>query len=177
MAQFLENMDARGAGTDTDNKEVGIDMLVISLGRGMRTYEEVLACEQCNACAENGIIIATLAQQPGSAAESSARKLRAHGRQLQWAAGTPRSSHSSEIAGDEVLDGAISFGRCKIGAPKMRLSLVHHVVLLHVAELQMLLGRIKELMLRNRGPWKLLAEIEAKVIRIHDVFRQALSIR
>lgn len=53
----------------------------------------------------------------------------------------------------------------------MRLLLVRHALLLHVAELRTLLGRIKDLMLRNRGAWKLLFEIEAKVVRIHAVFR------
>lgn len=114
MAQFLESMDTQGAGSDSDAEEIGVDMFLISLGRGMRTCEEVLACEQCNACAENGIIIATLAQQLGSAAESAARKLITHGRQLQLAASSPHSHsrNSNQMAGDEVLDGSISFGRC-----------------------------------------------------------------
>ncbi|KAJ5326207.1 uncharacterized protein N7506_009309 [Penicillium brevicompactum] len=78
MAQALQTVDAQGAGTDTDTKKVGIDMLVILLGRGMETLEEVLACDQCNVCVENGIIVATLAQQLMFVSETAARKLVAH---------------------------------------------------------------------------------------------------
>lgn len=170
MAQALQSMDAQGAG---DTKQGGIDMLVILLGQGMETLEEVLACEQCNACVDNGIIIATLAQQLTFVSESAAIRLIAHSCQLERATRSPHSGHSSDMAGDEVLDGAITFGRCKIGAPKMRLSLVRHAVMLHVVELRALLGRTKKLMIRSRGAWKLLNEIEAKVVKMREVFRQA----
>lgn len=168
MAQALQRIDAQGAG---DTKQGGIDVLVISLGQGMETLEEVLACEQCNACVENGIIIATLAQQLTCVSESAAIRLIAHSRQLERATRSPHSGDSIDMAGEEVLDGEITFGRCKIRVPKMRLSLVRHAVMLHVVELRALLGRTKKLMIRSRGAWKLLNEIEVKVVKIREALR------
>lgn len=129
----------------------------------METLEEVLACELCDACVENGIIIATLAQQLTLVVENAARFLMVHGRQSELEARTPRSSHSVV---DEVLDRVISLGRCQIGAPRMRVSLVRHAVLLHIAELRILLSRTQKLLLRNRGASKLLAETEAKIVNL-----------
>lgn len=170
MAQALQTVDAQGAGTDGDTKKVGIDMLVILLGRGMETLEEVLSCDQCNVCVDNGIIVATLAQQLSVVSETAARDLVAHSHQLERAS----SRHGSECSdiSNTVFDGVISFGRCQIEAPRMRLSLVRHAVFLHVAVLRGLLARTKRLMSRSRGAWKLLTEIEAKMSGINDVFRQ-----
>ncbi|CAI7639581.1 unnamed protein product [Penicillium bialowiezense] len=161
MAQALQTVDAQGAGTDGDTKKVGIDMLVILLGRGMETLEEVLSCDQCNVCVDNGIIVATLAQQLSFVCESAARDLVAHSHQLEAASSRPGSECSD--SSNAMFDGVISFGRCQIEAPRMRLSLVRHAVFLHVAVLQKLLGRTKRLMSRSRGAWKLLTDIEAKM--------------
>lgn len=86
----------------------------------------------------------------------------AHSRQLQQTMSISHSRDSGHAHEYEALDYPIFFGRCKIGTPKMRLSFVRHAVLLHAAELRMLLGHIGESMLRNWEAWEQLVDIRGQ---------------
>ncbi|KAK3315924.1 hypothetical protein B0H66DRAFT_640848 [Apodospora peruviana] len=84
LAQLLEHMDVGGGGgVSSDDDAAGrrrrrtedLDTLLMCLARGTRTCSEVLACTHCNACADNSMLVATIAQQLGSAARKASSRL------------------------------------------------------------------------------------------------------
>lgn len=70
MLKILENMSVQGLGTDGQDTGAGLDVILSSLARGTNMTEQVLACGQCNACTENGMLLATIEQQLGTTAAS-----------------------------------------------------------------------------------------------------------
>lgn len=70
MLKILEIMGVQGLGTDGQETGAGLDVILSSLARGTNMTEQVLACGQCNACTENGMLLATIAQQLGTTAAS-----------------------------------------------------------------------------------------------------------
>lgn len=63
MLKLLVNMGVQRLGTDAQDTGAGLDVILSSLARGMNMTEQVLACGQCNACTENGMLLATITQQ------------------------------------------------------------------------------------------------------------------
>ncbi len=204
MLKMLENMGVQGLGMDAQNTGAGLDVILSSLARGMNMIEQVLACGQCNACTENGILLATIAQQLGTTAASVTTCLPSqehpyeshectHWRQnRRFSTQGPRSSDVRTIdssgsvldssnnddparSTSDLLEGAIFFGRYKVDSPEIRLQLVYHAFLLHISQLQEILVRIKDRVGSNRGARKLLVNTELEVRKLWDIFHSKVS--
>lgn len=156
MARFLETMGAEGTGA-------GADMLLMCVGRGLGTCEEVLECPNCNACTDNGMLLATVVQQLGTLAGSIADRLLA------------RSHNNGQERGAEILHAGISFGRYRIEIPDLRAQLVYNAVLLHLGRLQVILSRIRDGVRPNSVAWKLLEDSESKVVSSFNIIQQQQS--
>lgn len=203
MLKILETMGAQGLGTDAKDTGAGFDVMLSSLTRGMNLTEQVLACDQCNACAENGMLLATITQQLSSLAASVTtllpsqehpfesqesthwgqnRRFSTQGAQLSNVRSTATSGSLVESSNDDytrmtsdLLEGKIFFGRYRVDSPEIRLRLTYYALLLHVDRLQEILGRIKERVGSNRGAWKLLVNTGLEVGKLRDIFRSKVS--
>ncbi|KAI1743154.1 hypothetical protein F4680DRAFT_409315 [Xylaria scruposa] len=151
----------------------GIDMLLMSIGCGIKAYEEALSCARCNICEENGMLIAVVAQRLSAAATSVASK-------LCPARNTNSSSNNSSdnrpvdgTAG--VFDGPILFGGYQVEVPKIRASLVYNMTYQHLTDLQMLLGRFKNRIGLKRGSVEIITSAEAMVVKSHSRIQQLLE--
>lgn len=173
MAQLLEDVGVQGPGASTE--ATGVDTLLMCLGRGTKTCSEVLACAHCNACADNAMLVATIAQQLGATAKNVASRLLVHqeGRDRDVNGGPPWKSKTDQKRGvAEMLEGAIWFGRYRIELPEMRFRLVYNIVLLHLADLQTLLSHIKDRIGPKRGAWRLLTDAEDKAVKVCWMIQQ-----
>jgi hypothetical protein len=112
MLETLEKMGTQGSGTRDRDSGVEIGVVLMALGCGMNTTEQILACRQCNACADNSMLLAAISQQLGMVAETVVAcwpsQERLHG---GYASQKRRrcheaSSHSLQLA--ELLDTATS---------------------------------------------------------------------
>jgi hypothetical protein len=204
MVKTLENMGVQGLGTDARDTGTGLDIVLMSLARGMHTIEQVLVCGQCNACTDNGMLLATIAQQLGTTAESVTtclpsqeqpyeshecqhwrqnRRLSAKGPRLSdvraMDTGGPAlgSSNNDDPAcgTSDLLGGAIFLGRYEVDTPEIRLQLVYHALLLHTNQLRAILARIKDRVGSNRGARKLLVNTELEVRELWDIFQSKVS--
>ncbi|KIX00547.1 uncharacterized protein Z518_09612 [Rhinocladiella mackenziei CBS 650.93] len=192
MLKTLENMGSRGLGTDARDSGADLDIILMSLARGMDTTEQVLVCRQCNACIDNGMLLATIAQRLGTMAETVTTCLpsqeRFHGsspesRQLSdlraMETGGPalHSSSNDDPAFDTsgLLGVAIFLGRYEIDAPEIRSRLVHHAVLLHINQLCAILAHIKDRVSWNWGARKLVINIESRVRESWDKIQSKIS--
>ncbi len=195
MLKMLESMGVQGLSTDALHTGAGLDVILSSLASGMNMIDQVLACGQCNASAENGMLLATIAQQLGATVASVTTCLPSqeypyesyectHWRQNRvFSTQRPQSlsvrngsifdsSNNDDPARSTsaIHEGAIFFGRYKIDSPKIRLQLVYHALLLHISQLQEILVHIKDRVGSNRGAQKLLANTELEVRRLWDIF-------
>lgn len=203
MLKILENMGAQGLGTDAKDPGAGFDVILSSLARGMNLTEQVLACGQCNACAENGMLLATITQQLSNtvASATTCLPLEEHRYESQesmhWCQNRtlstpgPRSSDLSMIESSgsliepsnddptrmtsDLLEGKIFFGRYKVDSPEIRLQLMYYALLLHIGRLQGILVRIKDRVGSNRGAWKLLVHTGLEVKKLGEIFRSKVS--
>jgi hypothetical protein len=203
MLKTLENMGNRGSGTDARDSGVGLDVILMSLASAMDTIEKILACRQCNACIDNSMLLAAIAQQLGMMAENvvtywssqeqpygsyaSQKRRRRHGsssqsRQLSdlivMDTDGPTihsSSNDDPICDIPELSGAgIVLGRYEIQAPEIRSQLVHHALLLHTDKLCTVLGHIKNRLSSNWGARKLVMNIETRVREFWELLRSRL---
>ncbi|KAH8701453.1 hypothetical protein GQ44DRAFT_717619, partial [Phaeosphaeriaceae sp. PMI808] len=203
MLKTLENMGIRGSGTDARESGVGLDIILMSLACGMNTTEQILACRHCNACIDNSMLLAAIAQQLGMMAETvitcwpsqeqshgsyaSQKRRRYHGsssqsRQLSdlIAMDTNRPTIHSSSNDDSVYDtsellgAGIVLGCYEIQAPEIRLRLVHHALILHIDKLCTVLGHIKNRLSSNWGARKLVINIESRVREFWEVLRSRL---
>lgn len=204
MLKILENMGVQGLGTDAQDTGAGLDVILSSLARGMNMTEQVLACSQCNACTENGMLLATIAQQLGTTAASVTtclpsqehpneshecthwrqnRRFSTQGprssdvRMIDTSGSVPDSSNNDDPARStsDLLEGTIFFGRYKVDSPEIRLQLVYHALLLHISQLQEILVRIKDRVGSKRGARKLLVNTELEVRKLWDIFHSKVS--
>jgi hypothetical protein len=156
MAQLLEDKGAHWS-------DKGVDTLLMCVGCGIRAYEEALSCANCNICAENGMLLAMVAQCLSAAATGVASKLCPVG-----------NSRLSGVAG-EVFDGPILFGCYRMEIPKVRSSLVYNTAQQHLADLRTLMSRIKDRMGLKWGAVEVIAEAEDVVVKSHFRVHQLLE--
>lgn len=204
MLKILEIMGVQGLGTDAQGTGAGLDVILSSLAHGMNMIEQVLACGQCHACTDNGMLLATIAQQLGITAASVTtclpsqenpyeshecthwrqnRRFSPQGRRspdvrtIDGSGSVLDSSNNDDPARStsDSLEGTIFFGRYKVDRPEIRLQLVYHVLLLHIRQLQEILVRIKDRVGSNRGPGKLLVNTELEVRKLWDLFHSMVS--
>ena len=193
MLKILETMGAQGLGTDAKDTGAGFDVMLSSLTRGMNLTEQVLACDQCNACAENGMLLATITQQLSSTAASVTTHLPSQEHPFESQEGTHRgqdrrfSTQGAQLSNvrssnddytrmtSDLLEGKIFFGRYRVDSPEIRLRLTYYALLLHVDRLQEILVRIKERVGSNRGAWKLVVNTGLEVGKLRDIFRSKIS--
>ena len=156
MAQLLED-----TGVHWSNK--GVDTLLMCVGCGIGAYEEALSCSNCNICAENGMLLAMVAQRLSAAATSVASKL------------CPVGNNRLSGAPGEGFDGPILFGCYRMEIPKVRSSLVYNTAQQHLADLRTLLSRIKDRMGLKLGAVELIADAEDIVVKSHFRIHQLLE--
>ena len=154
MVQLLEDIGEHGP-------DKGVDSLLMSLGRGVRACEEVLACPNCEACYKNGMLFATVAQHLSAAANSVASKF------------SPVTGCKPDPMSD-VFEGAISLGCYTIEAPKVRFWLVYNTTLHHLAALRALLSRIDQRVRPTSGAGELLADAEDSISKSCCMVQQCL---
>ena len=160
MLKILENMGVQGFGTNAQDTGAGLDVILSSLARGMNMTEQVLTCGKCNACTENGMLLATIAQQLGATSGSVL---------------VSSNNNDPTRSTSDLLEGTIFFGRYKVDNPEIRLQLMYHALLLHIRQLQEILAYIKDRVDSNRGAWKLLATTELEVGKLWDIFHSKVS--
>jgi hypothetical protein len=195
MLKMLESMGVQGLSTDALHTGAGLDVILSSLASGMNMIDQVLACGQCNASAENSMLLATIAQQLGATAASVTESLPSqehpyeshectHWRQNRvfstqrpqssgvrnWSIFDSSNNDDPARSTSGIHEGAIFFGRYKIDSPKIRLQLVYCALLLHISQLQEILVHIKDRVGSNRGAQNLLANTELEVRRLWDIF-------
>ena len=203
MLKILENMGAQELGTDAKDPGAGFDVILSSLALGMDLTEQVLACSQCNACAENSMLLTTITQQLSRTVASATtclpvqECLQESQESMHWRQNrrfsTPGSRSSDlstfESSGSliepsnddptrmtsDLLEGKIFFGRYKIDSPEIRLQLMYYALLLHIGRLQEILMRIKDRVGSNRGAWKLLVNAGLEVKKLGDIFHSKVS--
>ena len=162
MTQLLEDIGTRGSGSVSESgsytitETTGVDTLLMSLGRGTKSCSEVLKCTNCNLCANNALLMATIAQQLCQTANKVAVLVHQKGRDHEQA----------------MEEGAIYFGRYRIASPEMRLQLLYNVVRMHLTDLQILLKNIKERIGPKRGACELLVDAIDKVVKICWMIQQ-----
>ncbi|KAI3320943.1 hypothetical protein HD806DRAFT_504056 [Xylariaceae sp. AK1471] len=166
MAQLLED-------TGTLGSDKGVDTLLMCIGCGIKAYGEALSCAKCNICAENGMLIAMVAQRLSAAATSVASKL--------CPAGNVNSSSNNNHnrlnsgAPGEVFDGPIVFGGYRIEISTVRSSLVYNMTHQHLADLRTLLSRIKNRMGLKWGAVEMIADAEDMVVKSRARIQQLLE--
>lgn len=72
----------------------------------------------------------------------------------------------------KMLDVAIWLGRHRLEVSGMKTRLVRTIVLHYLADLQLILGRVKDGIRPDSGAFKLLVDAEDKAINICGMFRQ-----
>ncbi|KAI8965517.1 hypothetical protein F5Y11DRAFT_293630 [Daldinia sp. FL1419] len=203
MLNILENIGVRGLGGDAQETGARLDDILSSLARGMKVMEQVLVCSRCNACAENGMLLATIAQQLGTTASSVTACLPSEENPCEQHEGTrwrrnrgvsthgSRSSVSRTVNSNEsmvnssndgqtsndsdLLEGAIFFGRYKIHSPDIRLQIMYHALLLHIGQLRDILTRLKDKVVLNSGARKILIHEEIKLGNLWEIFHSKVS--
>ena len=172
MTQLLEDIDS---GADTTG---GIDTVLMNLGRGIKVFTNVLACIRCNACSDNAMLFATIAQQLVSVAEKVSSRLllvHHHNHHHQYeGGGRDRDANNNywksygfaEMRDDDDDDDGIRFGSYRIELPEMKVRLVHKMVLLHFEDLQKLMANMNERVRPKRGARAVLADAESKVAKV-----------
>lgn len=204
MLKILENMGIQGLGTNAQDNHAGFDVILSSLGRGMNLTEQVLACSQCNACTENGMLLATIAQQLGNTAASVTtflasketryeaqdythwrqnRRFSTHGPrpsemraiEASGSALDPSNNNDPAQSASDLLEITIFFGRYKVINPEIQLQLMNYAMFLHISQLQKLLVRIKDRMGSNRGAWKLVMTTGTEVRKLWDLLQTKVS--
>ena len=198
MLKILENMGVQGLGTDTQDTDAGLDLILSSLARGMNLTEQVLACAQCNACTENGMLLATIAQQLGTMAATAttclpsqelsyeSNKCTQWRRDCRFSRQGPRSETAGSVldlsnsddparSTSDLLEGTVCLGRYKVHSPEIRSQLIYHALLLHISQLWEILVRIKDRVRSNRGAWKLLVNTGVEVGKLRDIFDSKVS--
>ncbi|KAJ5462569.1 hypothetical protein N7475_007513 [Penicillium sp. IBT 31633x] len=156
MARFLETMglyEPAGAGIDT---------LLSCLGRGIVTCEDVLACPNCNACADNSMLLSTLILQLGIASKNMADLLVAR---------VCNKSDPGTVTGETM----IWFGGYRIEMPNLRLRLVYNVILLHFTHLRGLFARIKDGVRPDSVAWRRIISTEDKVGSVFATIKRQLQ--
>lgn len=158
MVQLLEDIGFQR----TTPEATGIDGFLKCLHTGTHACSNVLMCTQCSLFSESSMLLATVVQQLGDICCDMANLLTTQER----ASG---GSRDSQPGNDGALEGAIWFGRYSIEMPKMRDTLVHNLIMLHLSDLQSLLTRLKGKIGRKRGAWRLVTEAEEKFDKVHRV--------
>lgn len=162
MTQLLED-------TESTVESLGLDEIMMYLGRGTKICESVLACIHCNACVDNAMLFARNAQQLVSTAQKVSSKLL-----LTHQAGRRRSDINKweGYSVPEIGDDPITFGRYTIEQPEMKIRLVYQMVLLHIEDLQQLLAKIKKGVGLKRKAEELLVDAEGNVAKLNRVIRE-----
>lgn len=162
MTQLLED-------TEGNFENQGLDDFMMYLGRGMKMCESVLACIHCNACVDNSMLFTSNARQLVSTAQKASSKL------LLAPQSDRRRSYTDEDKSYGVLemrDDRITFGRYIIERSDMKARLVHHMILLHLGDLQQLLAEIKQGVGVKKRAEELLADAENDVAKLTRVIHE-----
>ncbi|KAK0637388.1 hypothetical protein B0T17DRAFT_521563 [Bombardia bombarda] len=174
MVQLLEDMGLQRACAEA----TGIDGFLMCLRSATYACSDVLACNQCRLCSENSMLLATVVQQMGDICcdmgDLLAQEKVASSRRHSVSGSSSSNNSSYNVSGSShpskdgsMLEGAIWFGRYSVETPKMRDSLVHNLIVLHLGDLRALLARLKNEIWKKRGAWKLVAEAEEKAERVY----------
>ncbi|KAF2654191.1 hypothetical protein K491DRAFT_759143 [Lophiostoma macrostomum CBS 122681] len=164
MVQLLENIGLKRAIPEM----TGIDGFLECLNRGTRACGGVLKCTRCCLCLESSMLLATVVQQLGNICFDITDLSSTEGRSM-----TGNMDPKSDKGG--TLDGAIWFGRYSIDVPKMRDTLTHSLIILHLRDLQSLLTQLKSKIGRKRGAWTLVVEAEEKAYKAHRMVQEVTS--
>ncbi|KAF7532117.1 hypothetical protein G7054_g8243 [Neopestalotiopsis clavispora] len=205
MLNALENMGPQKLGESSPEEQPGLDDLLSSLAHGMEVIDQVLSCGQCNACADNGMLLATIAQQLGDTAASiptclssqesphknfestpwrrTNRRIETQAtrtfstERLHFGESVSNSSNNDDSIQDtsSMLQGTISVGRYKINSPEIQLQIMYHCFILHLSQLREILIRMKEKINTNQRARNILMDEEHKVQGLWEVFQTKFS--
>jgi hypothetical protein len=164
MVQLLELIGLRRVSPEM----TGIDGFLECLNKGTQACNSVLVCTQCSLWRESSMLLATVMQQLGSICLDFADLLSS-----QQRPGTGWEPSRSSPEG--TLGGAIWFGRYSIEVPRMRDTLVHNLMILHLRDLLDFLTEFQSKVDRKRGAWALVVESEEKVRKAIRIVQQFTS--
>ncbi|KAK9774989.1 putative Zn(2)-C6 fungal-type domain-containing protein [Seiridium cardinale] len=168
MAHLLEQY-----GVQVPEVETGLDTRLMSLRSAVDKCDQVLACKQCTASSDNSMLLALVAQQLGTISHNIGQSAVDHDQ------GTEECDTASGMAGfpyqDMLQPWTISFGRYIVQMHEMRLSLIHHIIVLHLTDVHSLMNRVLDRMKDKRVASGLVTDAEkktARAIRILLAFRK-----
>lgn len=151
LVAILERLGRYRLG-DKPKAASNLDCLLFCLGSGVGACDKVLSCKACDACKENPILLATIAEQLACVCNDLCGCLLVHQHKVRSAANTGEPSAPGDPGGgdpqqpeaDALVDGDISFGRYQIHGVEMRLRLIQNLLALHMTDFLALLDQMAQ---------------------------------
>lgn len=174
MVQQLEEVGVQQACPEVSR----IDTLLMCLQWGLQLCNKVLSCLKCRICADNPMLVAIVAQQLSAlCCDIPSLMAQGGGNTVGDGPGGVSGGHSSAKLPSKtsILEGGIWFGRYSVEAPEMRDLLVQRLILLHLRDLQPLMGRIKDKVGHKHRAWKMVVEADESTTKVCNTIRKLES--
>jgi hypothetical protein len=158
VARFLESIGV-------ESTEVGADMLLMCVARGMRICGEALRCSDCNVRGENGMFLAVVVQQLVTLTRTASDKL------LAWT----HDNRSLQGPATEAHNPAIWFDQYRIEIPDLKVQLILQVAFLHLCSLRNLSNGIRDKVRPNSLAGHLITDCESKLVDALEMVQDQMS--